>query len=76
MRESLLKEVIEQSLSLSGIRQRVAEINQIVKQEDSLKSNLDNTYRLIKSSKIWDNTKKRRQLQKLLVQIEKLVGGE
>ena len=76
MRESLLKEVIEKSLSLSGIRQRVAEINQIVKQEDSLKSNLDNTYRLIKSSKIWDNTKKRRQLQKLLVQIEKLVGGE
>lgn len=76
MRESLLKEVIEKSLSLSEIRQRVAEINQTVKQEDTLKSGLDNTYRLIKSSKIWDNTKKRRQLEKLLVQIEKLVSGE
>ena len=77
MRESLLEEVIEKSLSLSEIRQRVAEINQIIKpQEDTLKSGLDNTYRLIKSSKIWDNTKKRRQLEKLLVQIEKLVSGE
>lgn len=76
MRESLLKEVIEKSLSLSEIRQRVAEINQTVKQEDTLKSGLDNTYRLIKSSKIWDNTKKRRQLEKLLVQIEKLVSGD
>ncbi|GGA46002.1 chromosome partitioning protein ParB [Okeania sp. KiyG1] len=76
MRQSLLEEVIENSLSLSGIRQRVAEINQTVKQEDTLKSGLDNTYRLIKSSRIWDNTKKRRQLEKLLVQIEKLVSGE
>ncbi|NEN92109.1 MAG: ParB/RepB/Spo0J family partition protein [Okeania sp. SIO3H1] len=76
MRQSLLEEVIEKSLSLSGIRQRVAEINQTVKQEDTLKSGLDNTYRLIKSSRIWDNTKKRRQLEKLLVQIEKLVSGE
>ncbi|WP_293068613.1 ParB/RepB/Spo0J family partition protein [Okeania sp. SIO2B3] len=76
MRQSLLEEVIEKSLSLSGIRQKVAEINQTVKQEDTLKSGLDNTYRLIKSSRIWDNTKKRRQLEKLLVQIEKLVSGE
>ena len=76
MRESLLKEVIEKSLSLSEIRQKVAEINQMVKQEDTLKSGLDNTYRLIKSSKIWDNKKKRRQLEKLLLQIEKLVSGE
>lgn len=76
-RESLLKEAIEKSLSLSEIRERVGEINQTTKpHKDTLKSSLDNTYRLVKSSKIWDNPKKRKQLEKLLVQIEKLVSGE
>ena len=73
-RQALLVEAIAQELSLSQLKERIQSLKPIP--QESLKSRLDSTYKQIKKSKLWDDTKKRKQLEKLLAQMESLLSEE
>lgn len=75
-RAALLKAAIERNLSLKEIRDRVAAAKSVdqeaVVSEPSLKSRFAATYERAKKSKVWQNPKKQKKLEKLLLQLEKL----
>lgn len=77
-RKELLKEAIEDNLSLEQIRQKIKEL----KQEDTttenpeplpLKQQVDDAFRQLKKSKVWDDKKKAGKLKKVLKDIEELM---
>ena len=75
-RKKLLDEAIESSLSLSRIREMVAQIVPKEEKED-LKNRFDATYRRVRKVKdVWSDPKKKRKLQSLLAQLEKLIEAE
>ena len=76
-RKQLIEEAIASSLSLSQLRERVKEI-QPNSQKEELLNRLDNTYKQVKKSKksLLSNPKKRKKLDSLLAQIEKLLEDE
>ncbi len=76
-RQELLEAAIAEDLSLSEIKERIKSIQAAKRSQDeeqpsSLKSRVDRAYAKIKKSKIWDDPKKKRQLEKLLAQLEAL----
>ena len=78
-RQALLKETIAEDLSLNEIKQRIASIanykaSSTSGQTPSLKSRVDTAYRLIKKSKVWEDPKKQKRLEKLLVELEALAS--
>lgn len=78
-RRRLLEEAISLSLSLGEIKERIAKDNDKNKRqsalpEKSLKSSVDAAYAKLKKSKVWEDPKKRKKLEKLLVELETLVG--
>lgn len=79
-RQSLLEEAITLDLSLTQIKERIKNITASAGDNDSqplaLKNRMDVAYNLVKKSKIWDDPKKQRQLEKLLAQLERLVSPE
>ena len=74
-REVLLKDAIAKSLSLSQIKERIATL--LVAEEnrrpDNIKQQFDNTYQQIKKSKVWDDPKKQRKLEKILADLRLLL---
>jgi ParB family chromosome partitioning protein len=75
-RQELLSESIENGLSLVQIRDRIAALPQSPKQsENSLKSQVDTTFRSLKKSSIWKDPKKQKRLEKLMQQIESLISS-
>ena len=75
-RKKLLDEAIESSLSLSQIRERVAAMAPKEEKED-LRSRFDATYKRVRKVKdVWSDPKKKRKLQSLLAQLEKLIEAE
>jgi len=81
-RQALLEEVIAEDLSLTQIKERIAQItasstnSSSNSQSSSLKRRMDAAYRLAKKSKIWDNPKKQKQIEKLLAELEKLFSQD
>ena len=77
LRKQLIKEAIASSLSLSQLRERVKEI-QPNSQKEEILNRLDNTYKQVKKSQksLLSNPKKRKKLDSLLAQIEKLLEDE
>ncbi len=80
-RKELLGEAIKQDLSLTQIKEKIVAINAAItntasRQEPSIKQRFDETYQKIKKSKVWDNPKKKKQLEKLLAELTKLADGE
>ncbi|MBD2123596.1 ParB/RepB/Spo0J family partition protein [Trichocoleus sp. FACHB-262] len=76
-RQEVLEEAIVQNLSLVQIKERVASLKTASAEstsftQHSLKSVLDNAYRLSKRSKVWNNPKKQKRLEKLLTELENL----
>jgi ParB family chromosome partitioning protein len=76
-RQKLLEAAITEDLSLNEIKEHIKSLQEAKGslQEDqppSLKSRMDKAYTKIKKSKIWDDPKKKRQLEKLLAQLEAL----
>jgi ParB family chromosome partitioning protein len=76
-RQELLKAAISEDLSLNEIKERIKRLQDAKRSQDegqpsSLKSRVDRAYTKIKKSKIWDDPKKKRQLEKLLAQLEAL----
>lgn len=76
-RQKLLEAAITEDLSLNEIKDRIKSLQFASStldegQPPSLKSRMDKAYAKIKKSKIWDDPKKKRQLEKLLAQLEAL----
>jgi ParB family chromosome partitioning protein len=75
-RAELLKEAIANSLSLSQIKEQVNTVKPVKKKED-LQNRFDVTYKQAKKSKqLWQDPKKRKKLESLLAQLEKLIESE
>jgi ParB family chromosome partitioning protein len=77
-RQELLDAAISEDLSLNEIKDRIKSLQPTnvtldEGQPASLKSRVDKAYAKIKKSKIWDDPKKKRQLEKLLAQLEALL---
>lgn len=81
-RQALLEMAIAEDLSLTQIKERIAQItassanSSSNSQSSSLKNRMDAAYRLAKKSKIWDNPKKQKQIEKLLADLEKLFSQD
>ncbi len=81
-RQALLEVAITEELSLTQIKERIAQITTSSSntsgdsQSPSLKSRMNAAYRLAKKSKVWDDPKKQKQIEKLLVELEKLFSQE
>lgn len=74
--KELLEDAIANSLSLSQIKERVSAIKP-VKEKEELQSRLEVTYKEAKKSKqLWQDPKKRKKLESLLAQLEKLIESE
>ncbi len=77
VRGGLLSEAVSQSLSLSQIRERV-KVFQSPSPKEEVLTRLDHTYKQVKKSKklLLENPKKRKKLESLLAQIEKLFDDQ
>lgn len=82
-RQQLLTTTLEEDLSLSQLKERIAAVAQPVQstQADTaqpvpLKNRVDDAYRRIRKSSVWDNPKKQKKLEKLLAELEALVSDE
>lgn len=78
-RQNLLKAAISEDLSLTQIKERIAKIKSAStapadSKSPSLKGRMDEAYRLVKKSKIWDDPKKQKRLEKLLTELEVLAA--
>lgn len=74
--KELLEDAIANSLSLSQIKERVSAIKP-VKEKEELQSRFEVTYKEAKKSKqLWQDPKKRKKLESLLAQLEKLIESE
>jgi ParB family chromosome partitioning protein len=76
-RQELLEAAITEDLSLNEIKERIKRLldasrSQDEEQPPSLKNRMDKAIAKIKKSKIWNDPKKKRQLEKLLAQLEVL----
>ncbi|MBD1864284.1 ParB/RepB/Spo0J family partition protein [Trichocoleus sp. FACHB-46] len=71
-RQEILEEAIAQELSLSQIKERIKSLKPLP--EESLKSRFDSTYKQVKKSGLWDDPRRRKQLEKLLAQMESLLA--
>ena len=74
-RTALLAEAIEQQISLSQIKERIKSLQsasplRVPEIPDRLKA----VYQQVKKNRIWENKKKRRQLETLLNKLENLIG--
>lgn len=75
-RDELLNSAIANSLSLSQIKEKVNAVKP-TKEKEELVSRVDNTYKQLKKSKeLWQDPKKRKKLESLLAQLEKLIESE
>jgi ParB family transcriptional regulator, chromosome partitioning protein len=80
IRKKLLSEAIDESLSLSQIKQRIKEYQQPQSGEQQqssdkpLKERVDDTFKRFKKAKAWDNPKKQARIEKLLAQLDALIS--
>lgn len=77
-RHALLTEAISQDLSLTQIKARISDIQDSHKVADnqtpSLKQLFDQAYRQGRKSRVWDDPKKTKKLEKLLVELNSLLA--
>lgn len=80
LRLNLLESAIAQNLSLTQIKEQIANIGASDRTSasntsyESLKSRVDTAYRQVKKSSIWSDPKKQKRLEKLLAELEALCG--
>lgn len=76
-RQELLDQSISDELSLAQIREIIVSMPQAKsakKDQNNLKIQVDATFRSLKRSNIWQDTKKQKRLEKLMQQIESLIS--
>ena len=78
IRTQLLTEAVEGNLSLTQIKGRAKELvpakEEKAEQEPDLKQKFTGCFGKLKKSKVWNNPKKRKKLEFLLAQMEKVLG--
>jgi len=77
-RKELLDDVIAQDLSLIQIKDRIASIKSETSagaKNSPLKTQIDDVLRLAKRSKVWDDPKKRKKLEKLLSDLQAVISN-
>lgn len=72
-RKELIEVAIAENLSLSQISDRIKATKELTATENSLKERYKQTLPRLQKSKVWDNPKKQKALEKLLTQIESLI---
>ena len=72
-RQDLIEVAIAEKLSLTQINERVKAANQVAAPVHPLKERYKIALPRLQKSKVWDNPKKQKALEKLLTQIEALV---
>ncbi len=77
-RKKLLEEAIKDNLSLEQIRQKIKELQRKDPETDNseplpLKQQVDEAFRQLKKSKVWDDKKKATKLKNLLKQMQELM---
>lgn len=76
-RKQLLEDAIAYNLSLNEIKSKIKEIEQQYKPETpSIKDQVDDTFRKLKQSKVWDDPKKKAKVEKLLTQLNALMKND
>jgi ParB family chromosome partitioning protein len=74
-RTDLLAEAIDQQLSLSQIKERIKSLQSASpKRVPEIPDRLKAVYQQVKKNRIWEDQKKRRQLETLLNKLENLIG--
>lgn len=73
-RQSLLQEVVAQSLSLSAIRERVKALKPPA-EPLPFASRIETITKLVKKHQVWDDPEKRSRLETLLAKIEELISS-
>lgn len=75
-RQSLLTEAINSGLSLLQIKEKIRDIKagQITLKPVTLKTRFTNSMQQLKKSAVWDDRSKQKSLEKLILQIEALLG--
>ena len=75
-RKDLLKDAISQDLSLAQIRELVDNLksNAAAAEQPPLKTQIDEALKLAKRSKVWDDPKKQKRLEKVLADLRSLVS--
>ena len=75
-RKDLLKDAISQDLSLAQIKERVDNLksNAAAAEQPPLKTQIDDVLKLAKRSKVWDDPKKQKRLEKVLADLRSLVS--
>jgi ParB family transcriptional regulator, chromosome partitioning protein len=74
-RQIMLEEAVAQNLSLAQIKERISAITALTFLEEKtppLKQLFDDTYRRARKSKVWDDPKKKKKLEKLLSELNSL----
>jgi len=74
--ETLLKDSIAQSLSLTQIKDRVKALRPPKKSDEGLQSRWDSTLKRFKKAKPWDDPKRSKKFERLLEQMDKLLEEE
>ncbi|MBD3886219.1 ParB/RepB/Spo0J family partition protein [Phormidium tenue FACHB-886] len=75
--KKLLKEAIAQNFSLAQIKERITNLKAEAPtktEAPALKNQIDDVLRLAKRSKVWDDPKKQKKLEKLLADFKSLVS--
>lgn len=75
-RKRILKEALDQNLSLSQIRQKVRSLQSEGKSVDSLQSRMKRVYMRFKKVKTLEDPKKKKRIEKLMEQLESLLPDE
>jgi ParB family transcriptional regulator, chromosome partitioning protein len=76
-RKKLLKQAVSKALSLTAIKEQVAELKVAGEPDDGTVSFVDRfdlVYRQVKKVKLWDDPKKRRKLEKMLADLEGMLS--
>jgi ParB family chromosome partitioning protein len=78
LRQSLLNETITESLSLVQIKEKIRDLkaSQNIEKPVTLKTRFTSSIQRLKKSPVWDDKKKQKSLEKLIVQIESLIEQE
>ena len=76
-RSELLEATVSQGLSLTQVKEQIAGLKAVVtatNERPLLKTQIDDVLRLAKRSKVWEDPKKQKKLEKLLTDLRALVS--
>ncbi len=73
----LLDQAISENLSLTQIKERITSTNftHVNSEPILFKNRIKTAYRLVKKSKVWEDPKKQKKLERLLTEIEALISN-